>query len=78
MHPKPQDIVLPFRLNKLKMRQAKTAEYAASGKLPEYKKWADPAIIEKHWRAHEAVSVSDRCIPGHVNVQGLLLHTTLR
>ena len=24
-----------------------------SGKLPEYKKWIDPQIIERHWQEHE-------------------------
>lgn len=36
------------RLSKNLARQAKTAEFAAS--LPEYKKWVDPALIERHWR----------------------------
>lgn len=43
------------RLNRLKVRQDKTAAYAASGALPEYKKWVDPALIEAHWKAHEQV-----------------------
>jgi len=42
------------RLTRNMVRQAKTAEYAASGKLPEYKRWVDPAVIEKHWRENEA------------------------
>lgn len=36
-------------------RQQKTTEYAQSGKVQEYKKWMDPAIIEKHWQEREAV-----------------------
>jgi hypothetical protein len=43
------------RLERNLARQAATAEYASSGKLPEYKRWVDPAITERHFREREAV-----------------------
>jgi len=49
-------------------RQYKTAEFAQSGKLAEYKKWMDPAVIEKHWREHEAVSRGAACVCVRVRV----------
>lgn len=48
-----QDRERTERLQRNMNRQAKTAEFANSGKLPEYKKWIDPAITEKHFRARE-------------------------
>eukprot|EP00200_Dunaliella_tertiolecta_P006113 CAMPEP_0202339238 /NCGR_PEP_ID=MMETSP1126-20121109/1188_1 /ASSEMBLY_ACC=CAM_ASM_000457 /TAXON_ID=3047 /ORGANISM="Dunaliella tertiolecta, Strain CCMP1320" /LENGTH=477 /DNA_ID=CAMNT_0048929765 /DNA_START=229 /DNA_END=1662 /DNA_ORIENTATION=- len=47
------------RLKRNLARQTKTAEYAESGKLPEYKKWMDPAIIERHWKEREAALEKD-------------------
>jgi len=48
---------LECRLTRNMVRQQKTAEYADSGKLAEYKKWMDPSVIEKHWKAREAVGL---------------------
>lgn len=59
-----QDRERTERLTRLLNRQAKTAEYANSGALPEYKKWVDPAVIEKAWREHEAVSAP--VLPGGI------------
>lgn len=42
------------RLDKNIKRQEQTAERA--GKMPEYKKWIDPAITERHFKEREAVS----------------------
>lgn len=38
-------------------KQTKSTEHAE--KLPEYKRWIDPAIIERHWREREEVGVRD-------------------
>ena len=46
----------PCRLNRNKARQTRTAQYAESGKLAEYKRWMDPAVIDKYWKEREAVS----------------------
>ncbi len=45
-----------YRLTRNLIRQEKTAAYANSGALPEYKRWIDPAITEKHFKEREAVS----------------------
>ncbi|KAF5828800.1 hypothetical protein DUNSADRAFT_17079 [Dunaliella salina] len=47
------------RLKRNMARQTKTAEFAESGKLPEYKKWMDPAIIERHRQEREAALEKD-------------------
>ncbi len=57
------------RLNRLRARQDKTAAYAASGALPEYKKWVDPALIEAHWRKHEEVSRTGAAVSGLASVR---------
>ncbi len=50
------------RLEKTMNRQAKTAAFVNSGALPEYKKWIDPAITQRHFNERE--EVREEVVPG--------------